>query len=170
MNIIGLLALGRKWVHSLKYYSEFNVALSSLCLLIFNFSLVLSFHFSFLFLQCTHPCGRKGRQIRRLYCHNAAGKKVARIHCPAEYKPQRKRKCNQRKCGPVTCLEIQKRLKVSTDGEYMLLIGGRNMTIYCHGMSSAEPREYLTLPAGDSENYAEIYDKRLTNCFFILSV
>lgn len=56
------------------------------------------------------------------------------------------------------------------DGEYPLLIGGRNMTIYCHGMSSAEPREYLTLPAGDSENYAEIYDKRLTNYYFILSV
>ncbi|KAG5308607.1 ATS20 metalloproteinase, partial [Pseudoatta argentina] len=114
--------------------------------------------------KCSHPCGRKGRQIRRLYCHDAIiDKKVARFHCPAEYKPLRKRKCNQRKCGPVTCLEIQKRLKATTDGEYPLLIGGRNMTIYCHGMSSAEPREYLTLPAGDSENYAEIYDKRLRN-------
>ncbi|XP_011881326.1 PREDICTED: A disintegrin and metalloproteinase with thrombospondin motifs 9 isoform X3 [Vollenhovia emeryi] len=113
--------------------------------------------------KCNHPCGRKGRQIRRLYCHDASGRKVARIHCPAEHKPQRRRKCNQRRCGPVTCLEIQKRLKVTTDGEYPLLIGGRNMTIYCHGMSSAEPREYLTLPAGDSENYAEIYDKRLRN-------
>lgn len=94
------------------------------------------------------------------------GKKVARFHCPVEYKPQRKRKCNQKKCGPVTCLEIQKRLKATTDGEYPLFIGGRNMTIYCHGMSSVEPREYLTLPAGDSENYAEIYDKRLVNYSF----
>ncbi|XP_072761907.1 A disintegrin and metalloproteinase with thrombospondin motifs 15 isoform X4 [Anoplolepis gracilipes] len=111
--------------------------------------------------KCSHPCGRKGRQIRKVYCHDAIGKKVARFHCSAEYKPQRKRKCNQRKCGPVTCLEIQKRLKATTDGEYPLLIGGRNMTIYCHGMSSVEPREYLTLLAGDSENYAEIYDKRL---------
>lgn len=127
-------------------------------------------YFPFSFQQCSHPCGRKGRQIRRLYCHNAAGKKVARIHCPPEYKPQRKRKCNQRKCGPVTCLEIQKRLKITTDGEYLLLIGGRNMTIYCHGMSSAEPREYLTLPAGDSENYAEIYDKRLTQIIILFSV
>ncbi|XP_029666691.1 A disintegrin and metalloproteinase with thrombospondin motifs 9 isoform X3 [Formica exsecta] len=113
--------------------------------------------------KCSHPCGRKGRQIRKVYCHDAIGKKVARFHCPIEYKPQRKRKCNQRRCGPVTCLEIQKRLKATTDGEYSLLIGGRNMTIYCHGMSSVEPREYLTLPAGDNENYAEIYDKRLKN-------
>ena len=37
-------------------------------------------------------------------------------------------------------------------------------------MSSAEPREYLTLPAGDSENYAEIYDKRLGNYRFTLDV
>jgi len=44
------------------------------------------------------------------------------------------------------------------------------MTIYCHGMSSAEPWEYLTLPAGDSENYAEIYDKRLANYCFILGL
>lgn len=59
-----------------------------------------------------------------------------------------------------TCLEIQRRLSTNADGEYTLLIGGKNMTIYCHGMSSTDPREYLTLPAGDSENYAEIYDKR----------
>ncbi|XP_020280121.1 A disintegrin and metalloproteinase with thrombospondin motifs 9 isoform X3 [Pseudomyrmex gracilis] len=111
--------------------------------------------------KCSHSCGRRGRQIRKLYCHDKTGKKVGRYLCPDEYKPQRKRKCNQKRCGPVSCLEIQKRLKTTTDGEYSLLIGGRNMTIYCHGMSSAEPREYLTLPAGDNENYAEIYDKRL---------
>ncbi|XP_011638935.1 A disintegrin and metalloproteinase with thrombospondin motifs 20 isoform X3 [Pogonomyrmex barbatus] len=114
--------------------------------------------------KCSHPCGRKGRQTRRLYCHDTTtGKKVPRTYCPVEYRPQKKRKCNQKRCGSVTCLEIQKRLKVTTDGEYPLLIGGRNMSIYCHEMSSSEPREYLTLPAGDSENYAEIYDKRLRN-------
>jgi hypothetical protein len=43
------------------------------------------------------------------------------------------------------------------------------MTIYCHGMLTAQPREYLTLPAGDSENYAEIYDKRLVTFIIITS-
>lgn len=119
--------------------------------------------------QCSHLCGHTGRQIRRLYCQDVTGRKVARFHCPLKYKPQRKRKCNQRRCGSVNCLEIQKRLKVSTDGEYWLLIGGRNMSIYCHGMLSAQPREYLTLPAGGGENYAEIYDKRFIN-FIMLSV
>ncbi|XP_011349537.1 A disintegrin and metalloproteinase with thrombospondin motifs 9 isoform X3 [Ooceraea biroi] len=113
--------------------------------------------------KCSHFCGRKGRQIRKLYCHDITGRKVARRHCSLKFKPQRKRKCNQRRCGPISCLEIQKRLKFSMDGEYPLLIGGRNMSIYCHRMAGTEPLEYLTLPAGDNENYAEIYDKRLNN-------
>lgn len=111
-------------------------------------------------LQCSHACGRKGRQVRRLFCHNKTGKKVPRYNCPAELKPQRKRKCNQRRCGPSSCLEIQRRSKATRDGEYTLIIGGRNMSIYCHGMGSREPKEYLTLPAGEKENFAEIYDKR----------
>ncbi|XP_057333026.1 A disintegrin and metalloproteinase with thrombospondin motifs 9-like isoform X2 [Microplitis mediator] len=113
--------------------------------------------------KCSHPCGRKGRQIRRLFCHDRTGKRVGRFNCPIEFKPQRKRKCNQRRCGPLTCLEAQRRLKSTKDGEYTLLIGGKNMSIFCHHMATNEPREYLTLPAGDRENYAEIYDKRLND-------
>ncbi|XP_015110053.1 A disintegrin and metalloproteinase with thrombospondin motifs gon-1 isoform X1 [Diachasma alloeum] len=111
--------------------------------------------------KCSHQCGRKGRQIRRLFCHDRSGKRVGKFNCPLEFKPQRKRKCNQRRCGPLTCLEAQKKFKSTGDGEYTLLIGGKNMSIYCHDMATSEPREYLTLPAGDRENYAEIYDKRL---------
>lgn len=113
--------------------------------------------------KCNHICGRKGRQSRRLFCQARDGKRVAHFHCPEEHRPKRKRKCNQRQCDPISCVELQKRLKTTKDGEYRLLIGGRQMTVYCHGMNTAEPREYLTLPAGDQENYAEIYDKRLMN-------
>ncbi|XP_034940467.1 A disintegrin and metalloproteinase with thrombospondin motifs 9 isoform X2 [Chelonus insularis] len=113
--------------------------------------------------KCSHQCGRKGRQIRRLFCLDKAGKKVPRYNCPRQFKPKRKRKCNQRRCGPLTCLDAQKRFKSTKDGEYILLVGGKNMSIYCHAMATNEPREYLTLPAGDRENYAEIYDKRLSD-------
>ena len=34
------------------------------------------------------------------------------------------------------------------------------MSIYCMGMNSSEPSEFLSLPAGDEGNYAEIYGKR----------
>lgn len=47
-----------------------------------------------------------------------------------------------------------------TDGEYTLLIGGKSMKIFCLDATTDAPREYLTLPAGDRKNYAEIYDKR----------
>ncbi|XP_076683108.1 A disintegrin and metalloproteinase with thrombospondin motifs 15 isoform X2 [Andrena cerasifolii] len=113
--------------------------------------------------KCSHTCGQKGRQTRRLFCHDRSGKKAARVNCPIEFKPQRKRKCNQRKCYPMSCLEAKKYFKTTKDSEYMLVVGGRRMSIYCHGMSSSEPKEYLTLPAGSRENYAEIYDKRLIN-------
>ena len=32
--------------------------------------------------------------------------------------------------------------------------------IYCNGMSYSHPKEYITLAAGDSDNYSEVYDKR----------
>ena len=57
------------------------------------------------------------------------------------------------------CSDVQKRLKVFKDDHYTLLVGGTNLTIYCHLMNSATPREYLTLATGHVDNYAEIYDK-----------
>ena len=52
-------------------------------------------------------------------------------------------------------------LRLTLDGEYALLVGGVNVSIYCLGMNTTEPREYLSLPAGEEGNYAEIYSKRL---------
>lgn len=43
-----------------------------------------------------------------------------------------------------------------------MLVGGRNMSVYCKGMNTASPKEYLTLPYPD-DNYSEYYDKRLKN-------
>ncbi|XP_012144163.2 A disintegrin and metalloproteinase with thrombospondin motifs 9 isoform X1 [Megachile rotundata] len=113
--------------------------------------------------KCSHTCGQKGRQVRRLFCHDRSGKRVPHVKCPKEFKPQRRRKCNQRKCYPMSCLEAKKYYRTIKNSEYMLVVGGRSMSIYCHEMSTSEPKEYLTLPAGSSENYAEVYDKRLRN-------
>ncbi|OAD58079.1 A disintegrin and metalloproteinase with thrombospondin motifs 9 [Eufriesea mexicana] len=109
--------------------------------------------------KCSHTCGPKGRETRRLFCLDRNDKKVARVNCHKRFKPQRKRKCNQRKCYAMSCYEAKKYFKTIKDGEYTLVFGGRNMSIYCHGMSTSEPKEYLTLPAGPQENYAEVYDK-----------
>ncbi|XP_043795099.1 A disintegrin and metalloproteinase with thrombospondin motifs 9-like isoform X3 [Apis laboriosa] len=109
--------------------------------------------------KCSHACGQKGRETRRIFCLDRDGRKVARYKCPKRFKPQRKQKCNQRKCYAMSCLEVKKYFKTTKDSEYNLVLGGRSMSIYCHGMLTSEPKEYLTLPAGPQENYAEIYDK-----------
>ena len=35
------------------------------------------------------------------------------------------------------------------------------MTVYCHDMNTTLPREYLTLPRGERENYSEVFGMRL---------
>lgn len=37
---------------------------------------------------------------------------------------------------------------------------GISVLIYCYGMSTDSPLEYLSLPAGEDENFSEIYDRR----------
>ena len=47
------------------------------------------------------------------------------------------------------------------DGEYLILLGGKNVSIFCHKMSTSMPKEYLSLPSGEKENYSEVYGWRL---------
>jgi hypothetical protein len=55
---------------------------------------------------------------------------------------------------------VQQKLQAKEDKEYTLQIMGINVSIYCHGMSTYSPQEYLSLPAGEDENFSEIYDRR----------
>ena len=47
-------------------------------------------------------------------------------------------------------------LRVYDDGEYNIVLGGRNVSVFCHNMNSSAPREYLSLPTGEMENYSEV--------------
>ncbi|PNF33449.1 hypothetical protein B7P43_G03351 [Cryptotermes secundus] len=113
--------------------------------------------------DCSHPCGRKGRQHRHVYCYHRDGKKVTRNNCAQASKPHRKRKCNQHRCRFTSCLDVQQKLQAKEDKEYTLQIMGINVSIYCHGMSTYSPQEYLSFPAGEDENFSEIYDRRLVS-------
>ena len=42
-------------------------------------------------------------------------------------------------------------------------MGGKNISVYCHNMASNQPQEYLSLAAGQEENYSEVYGQRLVN-------
>jgi hypothetical protein len=49
---------------------------------------------------------------------------------------------------------------LTLDGEYQILFAGKNVSVYCHGMNSSMPEEFVTLPTGEQENYSEIYGMR----------
>ena len=61
--------------------------------------------------------------------------------------------------GFYSCLDVQKQLKTKRDGEYQILVAGKNVSIYCHLMNTTTPKEFITLISGQMENYAEVYDK-----------
>ncbi|XP_045114933.1 A disintegrin and metalloproteinase with thrombospondin motifs 9-like [Portunus trituberculatus] len=114
---------------------------------------------------CQAVCGRRGRQRRSVVCVTRAGERAARHLCPRESRPRRKQRCAGAPCGFTSCAQVRASLGSGggADGEYTLLVGGRNMSIYCHDMNSTQkaPLEYLTLPTGEEGNFAEIYDKIL---------
>lgn len=61
---------------------------------------------------------------------------------------------------PTNCAEVKEILNATVDSLYDIIVGGRNTKIYCLGMSTSTPLEYLPLPSGPQTNYAEIYGKR----------
>ncbi|XP_065566975.1 A disintegrin and metalloproteinase with thrombospondin motifs 9-like isoform X2 [Artemia franciscana] len=111
--------------------------------------------------ECNARCGKKGVRKRSIGCYNRNGKRVKKAYCPKQFRPQKKEKCHGKPCGFLSCLDIKERLRIRRDGEYMLHVGGKNVSIYCHDMNTSSPREFLTLINGERDNYSEYYDKRL---------
>ncbi|XP_006158087.1 A disintegrin and metalloproteinase with thrombospondin motifs 9 isoform X1 [Tupaia chinensis] len=85
--------------------------------------------------------------------------------CPTDLKPEERKIChNIYNCElPQTCKEVKRLKGASEDGEYFLIVSGKVLKIFCAGMQSDHPREYVTLIHGDSENFSEVYGHRLHN-------
>ncbi|XP_038627931.1 A disintegrin and metalloproteinase with thrombospondin motifs 9 [Tachyglossus aculeatus] len=85
--------------------------------------------------------------------------------CPIELKPEERRTCHEiHNCElPRSCKEVKRLKGVIEDGEYYLIIKGRILKIFCAGMQSENPKEYVTLVNGDSENFSEVFGHRLHN-------
>ena len=58
-------------------------------------------------------------------------------------------------------MDVKHKTGVVKDEEYQILFAGKNVSIYCHDMNTTLPKEYLTLKSGETENYSEVYNKRL---------
>uniref|UniRef100_A0A8C5ZLX5 ADAM metallopeptidase with thrombospondin type 1 motif 9 n=1 Tax=Marmota marmota marmota TaxID=9994 RepID=A0A8C5ZLX5_MARMA len=85
--------------------------------------------------------------------------------CPADLKPEEQKTChNIYNCElPQNCREVQRLTGARDDGEYFLIIRGKPLKVFCAGMKSDRPKEYVTLARGDAENFSEVYGHRLHN-------
>ncbi|XP_025423198.1 A disintegrin and metalloproteinase with thrombospondin motifs 9-like isoform X2 [Sipha flava] len=118
--------------------------------------------------ECSHACGKKGQQTRQVHCYRKTNvvKRVHRRYCDLATKPRKNRKCNRRRCaGYTSCAHVLRKqslqeLTPQVDKDYVLNVLGHNVSIYCHGMRSGKPAEYLSL-SKENENFSEIYEHRL---------
>ena len=130
--------------------------------------------------QCvpSKQCGSKGKQKRSIFCQSTLGKRVSKKRCRLEhgskFKPKRKRRCEKTVCGFKSCADVRQvrcgttqdsdwlsgfylqSQRVYDDGEYSIVLGGRNVSVFCYNMNTSSPAEYLSLPTGESENYSEV--------------
>lgn len=63
-----------------------------------------------------------------------------------------------------SCKDLRDSGYAHLDGEYFFNpVKSCNFPIkvYCHGMNTNNPKDYITLPTGPVNNYAIIYDKRM---------
>ncbi|XP_052863220.1 A disintegrin and metalloproteinase with thrombospondin motifs 9 [Anopheles cruzii] len=116
----------------------------------------------------TNRCNCKGKQNRSVKCYDEL-LKVESNRCPEHLRPKKYTKCTppahcrnpasrQSAITYRSCRDAQRRHR--TDGEYMMHLNGTSVRIYCHGMATATPLEYLTLAAGPTENYAIYINRR----------
>ncbi|XP_055713479.1 A disintegrin and metalloproteinase with thrombospondin motifs 20 isoform X2 [Phlebotomus papatasi] len=103
-------------------------------------------------------CSCGGYMKRRAICMDTL-RNVRSSSCPHGNRPP---PIKQRCQAPpnCSCRTIQYHMNTRRDGEYVLNVRGRQVSIYCHRMNTNTPKEYLTLKAGSTENYSMYYDKR----------
>uniref|UniRef100_A0A182NLF3 GON domain-containing protein n=1 Tax=Anopheles dirus TaxID=7168 RepID=A0A182NLF3_9DIPT len=111
-------------------------------------------------------CNCKGKQNRTVKCYDEM-LNVESNRCPENARPRKQIKCTppahchkRHHHAPVykSCADAQR--KHRADGEYTMDLNGTSVKIYCHGMAERDPAEYLTLPAGPTENYAIYINRR----------
>ncbi|XP_039206103.1 A disintegrin and metalloproteinase with thrombospondin motifs 9 isoform X2 [Crotalus tigris] len=112
--------------------------------------------------SCSVTCGI-GVMQRSVQCLTNSDQ--ASTSCLDDLKPEERRPChNTHDCElPTSCKEAKRFKVITEDGEYFLNVKGRLLKIYCAGMDSNSPKEYITLVNGDAENFSEVYSYRLHN-------
>ncbi|XP_004644840.1 A disintegrin and metalloproteinase with thrombospondin motifs 9 [Octodon degus] len=112
--------------------------------------------------SCSVSCG-VGVAHRSVQCLTNEGQPSHL--CPPDLKPEERKTCHSTyNCElPQNCQEVRDLAGTSEDGEYFLIVRGKLLKIFCAGMQSSRPKEYVTLVHSDSENFSEVYGHRLHN-------
>ncbi|XP_010604869.1 A disintegrin and metalloproteinase with thrombospondin motifs 9 isoform X12 [Fukomys damarensis] len=112
--------------------------------------------------SCSVSCG-VGEMHRSVQC--LTNEDQPSHLCPADLKPEEQKTCHSAyNCEvPQNCKEVRDLSGASEDGEYVLIVRGKLLKIFCAGMQSSHPKEYVSLIHGDSENFSEVYGHRLHN-------
>uniref|UniRef100_A0A182Q5U7 Peptidase M12B domain-containing protein n=1 Tax=Anopheles farauti TaxID=69004 RepID=A0A182Q5U7_9DIPT len=115
----------------------------------------------------SNRCNCKGKQNRTVKCYDEM-LNVESNRCPENTRPRKQIKCqppphchkrhHHHAIVYKSCADAQR--KHRSDGEYTMAVNGTSVRIYCHGMAGRDPAEYLTLPAGPTENYAIYINRR----------
>uniref|UniRef100_A0A671MMB3 A disintegrin and metalloproteinase with thrombospondin motifs 20-like n=1 Tax=Sinocyclocheilus anshuiensis TaxID=1608454 RepID=A0A671MMB3_9TELE len=113
--------------------------------------------------ECSQTCGA-GVMHRTVQCLSAQN--LPSQSCPLSSRPETHATCRQTDCELHTsCREVQVKGGVQKDGEHYIKVQAKILQIYCAEMQSGFPKEYVTLPSGQTDNYSEVYRYRLQNPF-----
>ncbi|XP_053576979.1 A disintegrin and metalloproteinase with thrombospondin motifs 9 [Bombina bombina] len=85
--------------------------------------------------------------------------------CAMNQKPEEKKTCyNIHECDlPTNCQDVKIRKSIDEDGEHYIIVNEKVIKVYCAGMQTENPKEYVTLANDVSENFSEVYGYRLHN-------
>nr|XP_033815546.1 A disintegrin and metalloproteinase with thrombospondin motifs 20 isoform X1 [Geotrypetes seraphini] len=111
--------------------------------------------------KCSATCG-VGLVERRVEC--TTENDVLSDLCLSRLKPEARKTCQAEDCKIFTsCKDIHAKKGIRKDGEYQIKIRGKALKVFCSGMQSSNPKEYITLPKGETENFSEVFGYRLRN-------
>uniref|UniRef100_A0A673A2V3 ADAM metallopeptidase with thrombospondin type 1 motif, 9 n=1 Tax=Sphaeramia orbicularis TaxID=375764 RepID=A0A673A2V3_9TELE len=103
-------------------------------------------------LQCSVSCG-DGVMERTVQCVSAHGQETSR--CSTDTIPEARKACRNPTC------EYTRKLLFLIKGEDFCRV--RSWSVYCAGMQTETPQEYITLTTGEGENFSEIFGFRLND-------
>ncbi|XP_053325323.1 A disintegrin and metalloproteinase with thrombospondin motifs 9 [Spea bombifrons] len=112
--------------------------------------------------KCSVTCGT-GFMHRSVQC--LTNDDLPSNLCSLEMKPEEKRPCyNPHDCDlPRNCQDVKILKGINEDSEHYMIIEGKILKVYCAGMKSDSPKEYVTLMSDEAENFSEVFGYRLQN-------